>query len=194
MMEIFVAVAVALQLVSLAYDPRRQIPGARDREAGDQLVHNLSQLAGPLLLPCHDYLTERAGKAEHFHEMSLMAVLKSGDDTTAVRMSRQLAEALRERQWPWIVLDTRDWLWETVALNYEPQVEAIPADDVCLARDRNAAPPRGGVHSARGPAAAERVTKIPGFRVRHAGDPDAPSTGHSRVLTFPARAVPLEQR
>jgi len=72
----------------------------------------------------------RAGKGEHFHEMSLMAVIKSGDDTTAVRMRTQLAIALRERQWPWIVLDTRDWLWETVALNYEPQVEAIPADDV----------------------------------------------------------------
>ena len=129
-MEIFVAVAVALQLVSLAYDPLRQIPQARDREAGDQLVHNLSLLAGPILLPCHDYLTERAGKAEHFHEMSLMAVMKSGDDTTAVRMRTQLAEALHERRWPWIVLDTRDWLWDTVALNYEPQVEAIPADDV----------------------------------------------------------------
>jgi hypothetical protein len=129
-MEIFVAVAVALQLVSLAYDPLRQIPRARDREAGDRLVRNIAQLDGAVLLPCHDYLSVRAGKAEHFHEMSLMAVIKSGDDSTATRLRMQLAEALRQRRWPWIVLDTRDWLWETVAINYEPRVEAIPQGDV----------------------------------------------------------------
>src|SRR5258705_3317321 len=129
-METFVAVAVALPLLSLAYDPLRQIPRARDREAGDRLVRNLAQLDGAVLLPCHDYLSVRAGKAEHFHEMSLMAVIKSGDDTTATRLRMQLAEALLQRRWPWIVLDTRDWLWETVALNYEPRAEAIPQGDV----------------------------------------------------------------
>lgn len=130
MMEIFVAVAVALQLVSLTYDPRRQIPNARDREAGDQLVRNLSQLDGAVLTPCHDYLSARAGKAEHFHEMSLMAVLKSGDDSTATRLRTQLGEALQQRRWPWIVLDTRDWLWDAVAVDYEPRIEAIPQGDV----------------------------------------------------------------
>jgi hypothetical protein len=129
-MELFVAVAVALQFVSLVYDPFRQVPRARDRQAGDQLVSDLARLEGSLLLPCHDYLTTRAGKSEHFHEMSLMAVIKSGDDSTAIRLRAQLAEALRDRHWPWIVLDTRDWLWETVALHYEPRIEAIAADDV----------------------------------------------------------------
>ena len=42
----------------------------------------------------------------------------------------QLAEALQQRRWSWIVLDTRDWLWETVAVDYEPRVEAIPQGDV----------------------------------------------------------------
>jgi len=110
---------VLMQFTALLYDPLRQIPPAADRVAGESLLDRIARADGTVLVPCHDYLTRRAGKPGHFHEMSLMAVAKSGDDSTATRLRDQLRAAIEERRWDWVILDTRDWLYEEVGAAYE---------------------------------------------------------------------------
>lgn len=120
--------AVVMQFVLLAYDPLRQLPAAGDHAAGRALLENIAKVQGPVLVPCHNYLTARAGKADHFHEMSYMAVAKSGDDTTAVRLRRQLEEALAGKRWDWVILDTRDWLYELIDRTYEARFDPFRSE------------------------------------------------------------------
>jgi 4-amino-4-deoxy-L-arabinose transferase-like glycosyltransferase len=120
--------AVLIQFSLLLYDPLRQLPPESDYAAGRTLLENIERVDGPVLMPCHNYLTERAGKGEHFHEMSYMAVVKSGNDTTATRLRGQLQAALAEQRWGWVILDTRDWLYEAVALTYEVRFDPFRSE------------------------------------------------------------------
>lgn len=120
--------AVLLQFTVLLYDPLRQLPGEGDHAAGRALLENIAKVEGAVLVPCHNYLTARAGKGEHFHEMAYMAVAKSGDDTTAVRLRAQLEAALAGRRWGWVILDTRDWLHETVDRSYDARFEPFRSE------------------------------------------------------------------
>ena len=119
---------VLLQFTALLYDPFRQIPPATDRAEGEALLENIARTRGEVLVPCHSYLTRRAGKGEHFHEMSFMAVAKSGDDTTAVRLREQLRLAIAETRWDWVILDTRDWLFDQIDGAYEPRYDPFRSD------------------------------------------------------------------
>lgn len=119
---------VLLQFVALLYDPFQQVPPAADRAEGEALLDNIARTDGDVLMPCHSYLVRRAGKGDHFHEMSFMAVAKSGDDTTATRLREQLRLAIAERRWDWVILDTRDWLFDQIDDAYEPRYDPFRSD------------------------------------------------------------------
>lgn len=124
----FVYVVAALQFAMLLYNPLRQLPDPGDVARGNRLVEGLRQSPGAALVPCHDYLTARAGKGGHFHEMAFMAVAKSGTGEVESRLLAEFRAALRERRWATIVLDKADWLWEEVERHYEPRVFVFPDD------------------------------------------------------------------
>jgi hypothetical protein len=64
------ALAMLVQLVALAYDPRAQVPSAADRDALTHLKKRVARLEAPLLVPAHPMLTYEATGMIHFHEMS----------------------------------------------------------------------------------------------------------------------------
>ena len=57
--------AALAQLAILIYDPRPKLPTDADEAAGDKLVQKIRSIKGPVFIPCHDYLTVRAGKPGH---------------------------------------------------------------------------------------------------------------------------------
>lgn len=124
----FAHVASILQFVTLLYNPLAQLPGRNDAADGARLVDGLRRVPGTVLVPCHPFMTARAGKGEHFHEMAYAAVAKSGTDTTATRLRGQWLQALRERRWGTIVLDKADWLWAEVEDRYRPEIPVFPDD------------------------------------------------------------------
>jgi 4-amino-4-deoxy-L-arabinose transferase-like glycosyltransferase len=124
----FAYLAALIQFAVLLYNPVAQLPGPNDVARGSRLVEALRGTQGQVLVPCHDFLTMEAGKGEHFHEMALMAVAKSGQDSTAVRLLGQLRQALSDRRWSVIILDYRDWLQEEVAPYYELRFTVFPDD------------------------------------------------------------------
>ncbi len=176
--------AVALQFVLLLYDPLAQLPRPGDRAAGEALLSNLTEARGDVLVPCHEYLTARAGKRTYFHEMAFMAVAKSGDDSTAVRLRDQFQEAIAARRWGWVILDTRDWLYEMVAAAYEPRYQTFRTDaafwPVTGLRRRPEA-----VFVPRADSLAERVRNTPAPREEHAstgsGEPNRPRLPRHRT-------------
>jgi hypothetical protein len=64
------------QFAVLAYKPWKQIPPARDRVAGEQIVASLKAVQGDVWVPRHPYLGAMAGKPWHAHELALQDVLR----------------------------------------------------------------------------------------------------------------------
>ncbi len=124
----FATLAVMIQFLALAYDPRRQLPTAEDRAAGERLLQGLRETSGPVLIPCHSYLAARAGKPIQLHEMPFMDVVKGGTGPVETRLLEELRQAMREKRWALLVLDSRDWLEEEARPHYEirGQVSAGP--------------------------------------------------------------------
>jgi dolichyl-phosphate-mannose-protein mannosyltransferase len=105
-----VAILLALQLVIVAWDPSRQLPGQKDRRAGDDLVIALRKVPTAVLMPSHPDWLRRAGKPERAHIMPLMDVVKGNSGEVGRALWQSMRDSLRARAWPVLVLDTRDWL------------------------------------------------------------------------------------
>jgi hypothetical protein len=130
-----VAIAVLIQFATLAWSPRDQLPTRADREAGMMLVENLRRAPGRLLVPSHPYLTARAGKPEHFHEVALTDVLKRRDQGPLERaLTDSLAASFRGHRWDVIVLDSRDWMRSGAEPYYEARWAVFDNDTVLWSR------------------------------------------------------------
>ncbi len=116
------------QFALLVYDPRRQVPSADDRVAGEHLVSALRAMPGETLFPCHPYLLERGGKPGHFHEMAFSDVAAAG--AHGKRLVSELEGALASHRYDAVVLDNRDWLQARVDSSYAPRWVAFDRADV----------------------------------------------------------------
>ncbi len=130
----FVHLALLVQVALLAWDPLAQIPTRADREAGERLVAHIRSVPGPVLVPSHPWLAERAGKAGSFHEMALDDVTGRRHGAVEDSLAAGLARALADHRWSAIVLDTRDWLADDAAPYYEPRLRAFSSDTVFWSR------------------------------------------------------------
>lgn len=99
------ALAAIAQLALLAYDPSAQLPTAADRRAGDALVERLRAIQGPVWMPDHGYLAERAGKAGSAYTMELTDLLLARDHDLSQRLVDEITRALTEKRFAAIVLD-----------------------------------------------------------------------------------------
>jgi hypothetical protein len=114
-------VALVAQLALLAWDPRLQIPTARDRAEGDALVENLRGRPGRVLVPSHPYLLMLAGKPEHVHEQTFMDVVKGATGERERALLEQMRDSLNAHAWDLLLLDSRDWLTgEARVAGYRP--------------------------------------------------------------------------
>ena len=131
----FTHLALLGQLALLAYDPVAQVPTRADRVAGERQVEKQRRSPGDVLIPSHGYLSIRAGKGRHFHEVALMDVLKRrGAGEIERRLQDSLTAAMRSQRWAAVVLDTRDWLREEADPYYEPRWPAFESDTVFWTR------------------------------------------------------------
>ncbi len=105
------------QFALLAYDPRLDVPGTADRQAGEQVLATLADVDGDVLVPYHGYLAARAGGRAYAHAMQVFDVLKVG-----LPESEALAEehraAIRARRFRAIVID------EPESYFFMPELEA----------------------------------------------------------------------
>ena len=122
--------AIVLQFAALGYDPRRQLPTAADRDAGDRFVERLHTVPGRVLIPSQPYLVRRAGKPDHFHEMALIGLLETSRGATEVRLAQDLERAVRDTSYTVVVLGTRGWLGNTIRIAYDPVLNAFPDSSV----------------------------------------------------------------
>ncbi len=103
------AAALLAQFILLAYDPRAQIPSAEAEAAGDKIIERLRRIDGPVFIPYHGYLGERAGKGSSIHAMAVIDLLQGADVEAAGAFVQKLRGALGERSYSALVLDDRSW-------------------------------------------------------------------------------------
>ncbi len=122
---VLVAAAIGLQLYVARWNPRRYLPAARDRAAGDELVKLVRALPGEVWVPSHPWYAHLAGKRMYVHRMAVKDVttLWTKAGTTYDRLVHgyrfdrvALAAALRRQQWDAIVFDNRDLHTEVPAV------------------------------------------------------------------------------
>jgi hypothetical protein len=89
--------AIAIQLLRLAYNPFQEIPSRADRETGDRVVATLSRAPGDVFVPDHPYLAIRAGKGSTAHRAALDDILRVGDER-AEQFRTDLIEQIAERR------------------------------------------------------------------------------------------------
>jgi len=107
--ELAILVLVAGQFALLAYDPRKQIPSAADREAGQGVVTRLRNTVGDVYVPFHGYLAALAGKPPFAHAQAVADVWKGGPGDRGRRiLFPALAEELRRRRFSAVVID-EEW-------------------------------------------------------------------------------------
>jgi dolichyl-phosphate-mannose-protein mannosyltransferase len=114
--------AAALLLVQfglLAYDPRRFLPSAADRRAGDELVRRIASLPGDVLIPEHGYLALYAGKPVHAHWMALFDVIR-GDPAIGQPLVAEIREAIRSQRFSALLLATDLWFDQDIHQSYQP--------------------------------------------------------------------------
>jgi hypothetical protein len=94
-----------LQLVVLAYDPRRQLPSEDTVAAGDRLLDDLRQLDGGVYFPGHGWYATRVGTSPSAHGAAVSDILRADLDGATDRLRDELEQAIREQRFAAVVVD-----------------------------------------------------------------------------------------
>jgi hypothetical protein len=109
LMEIYVYLICIIQFAALIYNPVHQIPTRSDLEAGQRLVDTIRQVQGEVLVPHHSYLTVLARKNGYAHWVAveeLLGAFGGGETEAGALFIGQMKEAIRERRFAAIILDS----------------------------------------------------------------------------------------
>jgi hypothetical protein len=113
------AVLLLVQFGLLFYDPRRFLPSAADRRAGDALVRRIASLPGDVLIPEHGYLALYAGKPVHAHWMALFDVIR-GDPAISQPLVAEIRETIHSQRFSALLLATDLWFDQDIHESYQP--------------------------------------------------------------------------
>ncbi len=131
-LERFVLALVLVQFAVLAYKPWKQVPTARDREAGEQMVASLERVAGEVWVPSHGYLAMRAGKPGFAHELAMVDVMRDTASTVTRKLRDEMRAALTAKRFGAVVLDHEGWLRTEVEPHYQLYARMFAADEAQL--------------------------------------------------------------
>jgi len=118
--------ACLVQFTGLAYNPLLQVPSRRDRDAVRALEGLLAGIQGDIFLPGHPYLLTRAGKASHAHFSALNEALNHGSPEVQRALASQIREALAQRRFSALVLDSPEWFRPYVEPHYRDAGPVFP--------------------------------------------------------------------
>lgn len=116
-----------VQLFALAYDPRRCLPTAADRAAGEQLVARIRGIPGDVFIPHHGYLARLAGKPGFAHTLAMDNVFL--DDSGPVRdaLGGELGGALESKRFSAVLLESDGRYGGPILASY-PRTERLFAN------------------------------------------------------------------
>ena len=103
-LEIVCWLAVALQFVQLAYDPRDHLPSEADRAAGERMVALLRRIDGEVYMPQSGYLARKAGHRSYAHLLAIDNLRIDDIGGQWEGLEAQMREALRQRRFAAVIV------------------------------------------------------------------------------------------
>jgi 4-amino-4-deoxy-L-arabinose transferase-like glycosyltransferase len=128
--ELFVWTALTVQFASLAYDPRRLVPSAADREAGRSVVARIAAIEGEVWVPHHGYLASLAGKRAFAHTLAMDNVFLYERRTGRTALEEELWRAVEGRRFGAVLLDSDMRFEDVIGKNYEACEDLFGGRDV----------------------------------------------------------------
>lgn len=124
------AALLLAQLGWLTYDPRRFVPSAADRAAGDRLVERLKKIDGEVFIPHHGYLARLAGKRAYAHTLAMDNLYL--DDTGPARrdLEAEMRQALAEKRFGAVIMESDGRYGVAILNSYEAREALFDSPDV----------------------------------------------------------------
>lgn len=94
-----------VQFGLLADDPRSQIPGKEDTEAGERLIEAVASFDGKIFMPSHGHLPALAGKKPWAHILAVEDLIKGDKGKFGRQLNAEILDAIRGQRFDAIVLD-----------------------------------------------------------------------------------------
>jgi hypothetical protein len=135
--------AIAVQLIVLAYPVGAQIPSARDRVAGAELMAKLQTLPGPVLVIRHPWYGTLAGKGNFAQGEAISDALRSQAPRGARILRASLPDALDRYHVNAVVLDGNSapaWLASQLQHEFRLESTAITGTKLYPLTDLHTAP------------------------------------------------------
>jgi Dolichyl-phosphate-mannose-protein mannosyltransferase len=123
-------VALLAQLAYLGYDPRKHIPSAADRAAGDQLVARLATIPGEIFVPHHGYLARLAGKRDYAHTLAMDNVFLDDEGDYRRDLEAEMLRALGEKRFSAVLLESDGRYAPEISTGYEAKEKLFDRTDV----------------------------------------------------------------
>jgi hypothetical protein len=120
-MQIYVYLICLMQFVALVYHPFKQIPTQQDLEAGRRFVAELTQISGDIFLSRHGYMLALIGKRSFAQEMAIHDILSGDQGNTKFRLAREIRQAIAEKRFGAIIIDSEWWFSDAIDKYYEKQ-------------------------------------------------------------------------
>lgn len=98
-----------VQFVSLAYDPRAQIPTAEDKAEGAAIEAKIRMMSGEVWVPQHEYLAEWNGKKSYGNRMPMDDLFAGQGGNPTLKLQDSIKTLLREKRFAAILLDWPEW-------------------------------------------------------------------------------------
>jgi hypothetical protein len=111
-------VALLAQLALGVYDPRKHLPTAADRAAGERLVARLASIPGEIFVPHHGYLTRLAGKRDYAHTLAMDNVFLDDDGPARRDLEAGLLQALAEKKFAAVLGESDGRYGEAIVASY----------------------------------------------------------------------------
>ena len=115
-----------VQFASLLYDPRSQIPSDADYQAGQRLLELIGKTEGDVFIPYHNFLPALAAKPVFASKAGINGILDDRDTPRKARLLRELKEALREKRFGLVVLNTSRFLSSDLKRYYDHMPFPMP--------------------------------------------------------------------
>lgn len=109
LLQYFVVLICAIQLLALVYNPLDQLPTREDSNAGHAFVQMLSNIEGEVFVPFHGFLPALAGKRTYAQGMAIKDIWRGKDSEIKGKLRRQIVAAIRSEEFDAIILDMDFW-------------------------------------------------------------------------------------
>jgi hypothetical protein len=129
LLEVGLYLVCVAQFLVLTYNPKHQVPGKEDMQAGHVLIATMEQIPGEVLMPYHGFLPTLADKRSHAHHQSISDIMVGDDGPIKDKLYDEITQAIGRQRFDALVLDS-PWFPKLTDKYYKPDRMLFDHPDV----------------------------------------------------------------